>query len=149
MREITSQSEADTLALANQLVSTCHSGDVITLTGDLGTGKTTFTKGIAQALGVHKEITSPTFAIMNVYETSHPNLKKLIHIDTYRLKSTAELAGIGAEDYIGAPDTLTVIEWPELAAPLLDKKRVTALAFTHGPNNVRTISVHETKTDTI
>lgn len=149
MREYTSSSEAETTTLAADLLAQCHAGQIITLTGDLGAGKTTFTKGIAQALGVRKEITSPTFAIMNVYDTSHLNIKKLVHIDTYRLKSTAELIEIGAEDYIGAPDTLTIIEWPELAASLLIGKDRLDVSLVHQDDHTRAITVRETKTDTI
>lgn len=149
MRKYTSSSEAETTTLAADLLAQCHAGQIITLTGDLGAGKTTFTKGIAQALGVHQEITSPTFAIMNVYDTSHPNIKKLVHIDTYRLKSTTELIGIGAEDYIGAPDTLTIIEWPELAAPLLAEKDQLEISLAHQDSHTRIITVRETKTGTI
>ena len=144
-----SHSEAATQALAAALVEKLRPGDVITLTGDLGAGKTAFTKGIAQFLGVSKEITSPTFAIMNVYDTTNPTIKRLIHIDTYRLKSSAELAGIGVEDFIGAPDTLTIIEWPELAAPWLSGKPIAAVTLVHNEDNTRTITVHQTKTDTI
>ncbi len=141
-----SHSDADTKAIASELTAQCQAGGVITLTGDLGAGKTTFTKGVAEYLGVTKEIVSPTFAIMNVYETTHPTIKRLVHIDTYRLKSLDELLGIGIEDFVGAPDTLSVIEWPELAAPFLQTKNVTAVTFTHQPDGGRLISVHQTKT---
>lgn len=148
MTEFVSHSETDTKKFAAELTTTCQPGTIITLTGDLGAGKTTFTKGIAQALGVSKEITSPTFAIMNVYNTAHPTIKRLIHIDTYRLKSTEELAGVGAEDFVGAPDTLTIIEWPELAVPLLAGKKTVDITLTHTNDGKRIIAVHETKIDT-
>ena len=149
MSQTISHSEIETQTMAETLARSAQAGQVITLAGDLGTGKTSFTKGIARALGVTKEITSPTFTIMNVYDTTHPTIKKLIHIDTYRLKSAAELDGIGAADFIGAADTLTIIEWPELATPMLQDKNVIAVTFAHGEDSTRTITVHQTKTGTM
>lgn len=143
-----SHSDEETKKIASELTASWEAGTVITLSGDLGAGKTTFTKGVAQVLGITKEITSPTFAIMNVYETTHPTIKKLVHIDTYRLKSNEELIGIGAEDFVGAPDTLTIIEWPELAAPLLAGKNLVNITLAHTNEGERTITVHETKIDT-
>lgn len=149
MTERISRTDADTKAIAAELTAQCQAGDIITLTGDLGAGKTTFTKGVAEYLGITKEIVSPTFTIMNVYETPHPVIKRLVHIDTYRLKSLDELLGIGIEDFVGAPDTLSVIEWPELAAPFLANKNVTAVTLAHNNDGSRTINVFQTKTDTV
>lgn len=148
MIEHISHTDADTQAIAAALTAQTQAGDVVTLTGDLGAGKTTFTKGVAMALGVRKEIVSPTFTIMNVYDTAHPTIKKLVHIDTYRLQSLNELLGIGIEDFVGAPDTLSVIEWPEIASEFLRNKKVTAVTLAHNDNGSRTITVHQTKTGT-
>lgn len=149
MTERLSHTDAETKAIANELAAQCQAGDIITLTGDLGAGKTTFTKGVAEYLGITKEIVSPTFTIMNVYETTHPTIKRLVHIDTYRLKSLTELLGIGIEDFVGAPDTLSVIEWPELAAQFLENKNIMAVTLGHNDSGSRTINVSQTKTDTV
>lgn len=149
MMEYLSHTDADTKTIALAVAAKCQAGDVITLTGDLGAGKTTFAKGVAEYLGVRKEIVSPTFTIMNVYDTAHPTIKKLVHIDTYRLKSLDELLGIGIEDFVGAPDALSVIEWPELAADFLQNKNVTLVTLAHNEDGSRTISVRQTKTDTV
>ncbi len=99
------------------------------LHGELGAGKTTFTKGIAQGLDIKDQITSPTFTLMNVYKNG-----RLVHIDTYRLKNAQELIDIGAEDYIGNPDSISVIEWPEKIKKLLTTKRFISVHLDHGEN---------------
>lgn len=101
-------------------------GDVVLLYGELGAGKTTLTRGMAEYFGIKKTITSPTFTLMNVYEVESTKykVKRLVHIDTYRLENEKQLVEIGAEDYIGDPETVCVIEWPEKLAGLLEGKRV-------------------------
>ncbi len=124
-------SEVETLALAKKIATKLNGGEIVTLSGDLGTGKTTFTKGLAKALGITQTITSPTFAIMNVYELPEPinEIKTLVHIDAYRLESPAEIITVGAEDYLGEPDTLCVIEWPQKIQAVLDNYETIDLKF--------------------
>lgn len=86
---------------------------VVTLSGGLGAGKTTFTQGIAKALGVTETVASPTFVIQKIYELKDQLFKKLIHIDTYRLKNMQELTAIGWAQIISDPHNLIVLEWPE------------------------------------
>lgn len=97
----------ETYALASDIAGELEGGEVILLEGDLGAGKTTFTKGLAKALGVKEEVTSPTFTILNVYEDGR---LKLNHLDMYRVESADELAELGIEDCF-ADDSVTVIEW--------------------------------------
>ena len=97
----------ETYALAKKVADTLQGGEVILLGGDLGAGKTTFTKGLAKALGVTDEVTSPTFTILNVYEDGR---LKLNHLDMYRVESADELAELGIEDCFD-DDSVTVIEW--------------------------------------
>lgn len=101
------ESVDDTYALASEIVQELQGGEVILLEGDLGAGKTTFTKGLAKALGVEEEVTSPTFTILNVYEDGR---LKLNHLDMYRVESADELAELGIEDCFD-DDSVTVIEW--------------------------------------
>lgn len=124
-------SEAETSALAHTITAQLKGGDIMALSGDLGAGKTTFTKGIAAALGITKTITSPTFAIMNVYDLPKEKngIKTLIHIDAYRLNSPDEIRTIGAEDYLGEKNVLTVVEWPEKIQSVLDTYEVIQLQF--------------------
>ncbi len=107
-----SRSLKDTEALAKRVADTLTGGEVIVLSGDLGAGKTTFTKGLAKALGVESEVTSPTFTIMNVYEEGR---LKLNHLDMYRIEHEDDLYELGVEDAIGG-DTVTVIEWNKLTS---------------------------------
>ena len=86
---------------------------IVALSGGLGAGKTTFTKGIALALGVEDTVASPTFVIEKIYELRDQLYKRLIHIDTYRLKSLQELISIGWNEELADPSNLIVLEWPE------------------------------------
>ena len=97
----------ETYALAKKVADTLDGGEVLLLDGDLGAGKTTFTKGLAKALGVKEEVTSPTFTILNVYEDGRI---KLNHLDMYRVESSDELAELGIEECFDE-DAVTVIEW--------------------------------------
>jgi len=93
-------------------------GTIIGLIGELGTGKTIFTKGIAQGLGIKDTITSPSFTILNIYHTSNMDL---FHFDLYRLSSIEELENIGYEEYFYS-NGVTVIEWSEKCIDILPKK---------------------------
>ena len=141
MPKIIVKTEADTFALAHKIALQLNGGDILSLHGDLGAGKTTFTKGLAVALGIVKNVTSPTFAIMNVYELPEPKngIKTLVHVDAYRLESPDEIITVGAEDYLGEPHVLTVIEWPEKIQTVLDNYETIDLKFSVTKEN-RTIS---------
>ncbi len=87
---------------------------IISLSGDLGVGKTAFVKSCARHFSIDESITSPTFVIQKEYEiTKHPLFKKLIHIDAYRLESKEELEYLGWNEIIKDPHTIICIEWPE------------------------------------
>lgn len=90
---------------------------IITLSGDLGAGKTAFTKAAGQYFGIKEEMTSPTFVIQKEYSLKdHKNFKKLIHIDAYRLASASELEYLGWYEMIKNPENIIFIEWPEQVA---------------------------------
>ncbi len=127
------------IKLANEL----SEGDILCLYGELGAGKTALTKGLAEGLGIHEEITSPTFTLMNIYDVkSNKNgIKQLIHFDTYRLKDEQEMIGIGAEDYLGTPGTVCVVEWPEKIEGLLFEKKLKKITIKHLGGNEREIIV--------
>lgn len=93
---------------------------VLALSGDLGSGKTTFTKALAAVFGIRSDdVTSPTFVIMKSYDISASDLaiqggfKKMIHIDAYRLESPVQVAQLGWKELVSDPFNLIVIEWPE------------------------------------
>ena len=117
------KSEAEMIEYGKKIATELKGGDVILLYGDLGAGKTTLTKGIANYFGI-ENVVSPTFTLMQVYEIQKDNIKNLVHIDTYRLEDEKQLYEIGAEDYIGDPNTICVIEWPEKLEKLLENKDI-------------------------
>ena len=111
--EIVSNSAANTIEIARLIGETLKDGDLLALSGELGSGKTCFTKGLALGLGVSAEyqITSPTFTLINEY----PARCKLYHFDVYRLNSYSDLEDLGYEEYL-AGDGVVVIEWAEKIA---------------------------------
>lgn len=94
-----------------------NAGDIVCLTGDLGTGKTHITKGIAKGLDIDDNITSPTFTIVNEYDTGR---LKLNHFDVYRVSDPDEVYAIGFDDYIFS-DAVSVIEWANYIEEILPK----------------------------
>jgi tRNA threonylcarbamoyladenosine biosynthesis protein TsaE len=95
---------------------------VIALEGDLGSGKTTFVKAAAKALGVQKTVTSPTFVLEKVYKIKqNGGFTHLIHIDAYRLENGAELLALGWKALIEDPRNIIFIEWPERVGEVLSR----------------------------
>jgi len=107
----------ETTQLGIQLGNLLNPGDIICLTGDLGTGKTHITKGIAKGLGINDTITSPTFTIVNEYESGR---LKLNHFDVYRVSDPDEIYAIGFDDYIFS-DAVSIIEWANYIEEILPK----------------------------
>ena len=110
-------SPAETEALGQRLAERLQPGDVIAYTGDLGAGKTAFTRGLARGLGITERITSPTFTIVNEYQGGR---LPLFHFDMYRLGSSEELYEIGWEDYL-ARGGVCAVEWSEIVADALEE----------------------------
>lgn len=104
----------ETWALARELASELKPGDIVCLEGDLGAGKTTFTQGLAAALGVPGRVNSPTFCIVQ----EHQGGVLLVHMDLYRLHDEADVEAIGWEDYL-ARGAILVVEWPDRAGSLI------------------------------
>lgn len=116
--------EAATLEFADKFSKSLQGGEIILLSGDLGAGKTTFTRGLGMALGVKQNVNSPTFVVMKVYPANTKKIQTLVHIDAYRLDSGQDLYTIGAHEYFGAINTVTVIEWPERIADILPRNTI-------------------------
>lgn len=106
MAKYISKSVEDTYALARKIAERLKGGEVILLNGNLGAGKTTFTKGLAKALGIDEVVTSPTFTFMKEYK----GRLSLYHFDMYRAEDEDELYELGLSDYLYA-DGVCVIEW--------------------------------------
>jgi tRNA threonylcarbamoyladenosine biosynthesis protein TsaE len=141
MEWITHSTE-ETIHIGKEIASTLRGGDVLLFYGELGAGKTTLSKGIAEGLGITKDVTSPTFSLMNVYNVmNNDTIKNLIHIDTYRLKDATELVAIGSEEYIGASESVCIIEWPEKVEPLFKNKKVKKIFLEHGDGETRKITL--------
>lgn len=104
----------ETWAVAREFAKTLKPGDVVCLEGDLGAGKTTFTQGLAAALGVPGRVNSPTFCIVQ----EHRGAVLLVHMDLYRLHGEDDVIAIGWEDYL-AEGAILVVEWPERAGSLV------------------------------
>ena len=122
MMQITTHSADETQALGQKLASRLAPGDVIAYFGDLGAGKTAFTRGLAQGLGITDPVTSPTYTIVNEYLSGRI---PLFHFDMYRLGSSDELFDIGWEDYLSRGGVCAV-EWSEnVEDALQDAIRVT------------------------
>ncbi|MDD2807680.1 MAG: tRNA (adenosine(37)-N6)-threonylcarbamoyltransferase complex ATPase subunit type 1 TsaE [Patescibacteria group bacterium] len=117
------KNEKETMALGKKIAATFAGGEVVALHGDLGAGKTTLAKGIAIGLGIKNKITSPTFVLMNIYQTKNKTVTELVHLDCYRINNYHEMEMIGFNEYAQNPKAVTLIEWPEKIAPLLPKIR--------------------------
>lgn len=115
MREISIKGEEETKAFGHALAESLKPNTVVALIGDLGTGKTTLTKYIAEGLGVSETITSPTFTIVCEY---HSGRLPLYHFDVYRITDAEELFEIGAEEYFDAGG-VSVVEWADQVAEIL------------------------------
>ncbi len=138
MREILSKSLEETKEAAKvflqKLLPENNCATVVALSGDLGSGKTTFVQSIARLLGISARVTSPTFVIMKTYDlpTTRTNFteqnlngqatyNKLIHVDAYRLKKGEEIKKLGWDETISNPKNLIFIEWPENVADAIPK----------------------------
>lgn len=113
----------ETMKIGEQIGKKVNSGDIICLIGDLGTGKTHLTKGIAKGLGIDEHITSPTFNIVNEYDDGR---LKFYHFDVYRVNDPDEIAAIGFDEYIFS-DGVSVIEWANYIDELIPPESLTIL----------------------
>jgi tRNA threonylcarbamoyladenosine biosynthesis protein TsaE len=117
MVELTSASPEETERVAAELASELVPGDLVTVSGELGSGKTTFVRGAARALGVEAPVTSPTYTIGNRYEGRVP----VSHLDLYRFEAVSEPDWADLEPYF--EDAVVFVEWPEVAEGILSAPR--------------------------
>jgi len=112
--------------LGEKIAASSRGGDILSLVGNLGAGKTVLTRGICEFFGIKKGVKSPTFTLMNVYSVkNNQKIKAICHIDAYRLKSAKDLLNIGAQDFFDDPEVLTIIEWGDLAKDILPRRAKT------------------------
>jgi len=131
-----SHSAEETFALGQKIGSFLSPGDIIALDGDLGAGKTQIVKGIANALDIRDDVTSPTYTIINEYEGRIP----LYHFDVYRLDDIQQLYDIGYEEYL-FDDGITVIEWAIKIQQMLPPQYMHIKIFYRYFDNERTIEI--------
>ena len=112
---IESFSEKDTFRLGETIGNECRRGDIVLLNGDLGVGKTVFTKGFGRGLGIEEPISSPTFTIIQIYDSGRI---PLYHFDVYRIADPEEMDEIGYEDYFFG-DGVCLVEWASLIQELI------------------------------
>ena len=142
VHEFTTQSGADTVEVGRQLVRLLAPPQLLILRGDLGTGKTTLVKGIAQALDAAEpdEVTSPTFTLIHEYDGGLDGKPvKLFHLDVYRLEGERQLESLGLDELL-TPDALVLVEWGEKFKSI-KKKATGEIAITSAGGDVRKITV--------
>lgn len=144
MKEVITQNSEETEKVGFSFAKELHGGDVITLTGDLGFGKTTFVKGLAKGLGVNHRIISPTFILVRKYELKTKNknsgIGTLYHVDLYRLEGKSNIESLGLEEIFTDKQAVIMIEWPERMVNLLPKKKY-EIKFEYIDENKRKIII--------
>ncbi|MBC8196862.1 MAG: tRNA (adenosine(37)-N6)-threonylcarbamoyltransferase complex ATPase subunit type 1 TsaE [Candidatus Marinimicrobia bacterium] len=128
-------SPEETIKLGESLSSKLEIGDIISINGELASGKTTFMKGVLKGLGFKGEVTSPTFTLVNEYDS----IPKVIHIDCYRESDLNRWVGLGIHEYFES-NSIVFIEWAELIKPLLPKELI-EINFSHISENKREITL--------
>jgi tRNA threonylcarbamoyladenosine biosynthesis protein TsaE len=148
--------QAEAVTFMHGLRPRIDSATLVTLSGELGAGKTTFTQAVAATLGITDSVTSPTFVLEKIYTipdflndssevpnpistSSESQFKRLIHIDAYRLDGGVQLAPLGFDELMHAPENLILLEWPEKVIDALPVPTV-HITLETTPNNGRTIS---------
>src|SRR6056297_286542 len=127
-------SEKQTIKFGKEFSKKLQGGEVLALIGNLGSGKTVFTKGLAKGLGVKKNITSPTFVLMKNYKINQNGINNFVHVDAYRLDNSKELKDIGIKDWFNKKDTVVVVEWADKVKDILPKN-TKFIHFKQGSDN--------------
>ena len=125
--KLQSKSVEDTKKYATQIARILKAGDVVILTGDLGTGKTQFTKQCCAALGYTGAVTSPTYTLANIYPLEKTNI---LHVDFYRVKSERELEETGLDTYMDS--SILLVEWGDKYEELFDNYLKIEIAYVEG-----------------
>ena len=125
LKEIITENAEETKALGKEIAENVSGGEIFCLKGELGAGKTTFSQGFLRGLGVEGALTSPTFVVMKEYAIKDENLKlkKIYHIDTYRVESE-DVLNLGWEGMIKDKENIILVEWPEKIKDIIPKDAV-------------------------
>lgn len=140
--EVKSRNAQDTKELARRIAQVLKPYDVLALYGDLGTGKTTFTRFLVEELGINSRVQSPTFVLMRKYENLKATNKISIvnHLDLYRLGDFSELHELSLPEIFSEKNSITIIEWPEIAQEILPENCI-KIYFESLSENERKITV--------
>jgi len=138
-QSIQTNSEAETVALGEELARRLSPGSVVAFFGDLGTGKTHFIKGVCKGLGVVEHVASPTFTILNEYRGRMLNV---YHFDFYRIESPLEAREIGLQEYLRG-DGVCLIEWADRIRELLPPERIDVHLQLGSQPDARTMTIEE------
>jgi len=138
--EIITSNDQQTRRLGQLLAMELRGGEIISLQGDLGGGKTTFTQGLAAALKIKEKIISPTFVVLKKYPVPHPKIKYLYHLDLYRLRDPQEILDLGFEEILSRPENVMIIEWAEKARAILPPEKNIKIHFLFLGKNSRKIT---------
>lgn len=133
---VVTRSTDETLALARSVGELLRPGDVVSLAGDLGTGKTVFARGVARALGVDEPVVSPTFTIVREYEGRVP----VVHVDVYRIETFQELHDLGFEEVV-RDDAVTLVEWGDVVDGMLPGERLDVRLVAGADDDERVIEI--------
>lgn len=133
-------SAEQTYEFGYDLASRLCGGEIILLFGEMGCGKTVFTKGLAVGLGIKDEVLSPTFTIMHEYTGT---MFKLYHFDAYRIENLFQIEETGLNDFIGQSDAITVIEWPQVLMPILKNYKCLTIEFEYIDELTREVTYDE------
>lgn len=127
------RNQAETIEAGIKFAKSLKGGEVLALVGDLGSGKTTFMKGLAEGLKVNEVITSPTFVLLKSYhgKISAPGRSasggkdiELVHVDAYRVDTIEDIKSVGIEDYLNRDDVILAIEWADKIKKILPKNAI-------------------------
>lgn len=116
---------------------------VFALTGDLGSGKTTFVQGFLRGLGVRKKITSPTFVLIKCYALHASRFRNAYHIDCYRIKKSKELLDLGLKEILNVSQNIVLIEWAEKIQRVLPQNTIWIKFFHGSKENIRSIRIND------
>ena len=138
-RTVISTSFEETQKLGEEIGHTLKAGSIVALFGDLGSGKTTLTQGIAKGLGLRQTVISPTFMLIREYTLGD---KTLYHIDLYRLEKETDLSHIGLSDIFSDKNGIVIIEWAEKIEKLLPE-RTLRITLENKSGEEREITIHD------
>ncbi len=122
MKKYLTNSSFETKNLGSKFAGELKSGDIVLLFGALGAGKTTFVQGVAKGLGIGERVLSPTFVLVRTHQTKNSRIKKMNHVDLYRIEKETDIEGLGLNEIFNEETAVTIIEWADKLSGFKPKK---------------------------